>query len=113
MISNYMTQKDVVHELKERTGFYKHDLVVVLEALDDIIVEAMDTAKVGEPSEMRLFSGWRLGAKRLPERSSFDPRDRSEIITPEKLTPYCKFTRAYKNKINASDDVDEEFSDDE
>lgn len=113
MISTYMTQKDVIDELSERTGFYKRELKVVFEELDDIIVEAMNTATFDEPSEIRLFSGWRLGAKRLPERPYCDPRDRSEIITPEKLIPYCKFKQSYRNRINALEDENEEFSDDE
>lgn len=104
MISNYMTQKDVIDELKARTGFYKHNIKDVLDALEDIIIEHMNAATFDEPSEMRLFHGWRLGAKRMPERPYCDPRDRSEIITPEKVIPYCKFKQSFRDRINNIDD---------
>lgn len=108
MIKPYMTQDDVIDELKERTGFYKYNIQELLEALDDIIVEHMNTATFDEPSEMRLFKGWRIGAKRTPERASFDPRDRSEIITPEKLIPYCKLKQSFRNRINKWEDIDDD-----
>lgn len=100
MISNYMTQDDVIDELKNRTGFYKNNLRDVFDALDDIIVEHMNTATVEEPSEMILFKSWRLGGKRLPERESKDPRDGSKIITKEKVVPYCKFKQSFKDRVN-------------
>lgn len=112
MVKSYMTQDDVIDELKERTEFYKRDLRIVLEALDDIIVAHMNTATYDEPSEMRLFKGWRLGAKRVPERQLYDPRNRNEVITPEKLKPYCQFKNSYKQRINRYG-VDDEVLNDE
>jgi nucleoid DNA-binding protein len=111
MISNYMTQKDVIDELKARTGFYKHNIKDVLDALEDIIIEHMNAATFDEPSEMRLFHGWRLGAKRMPERPYCDPRDRSEIITPEKVIPYCKFKQSFRDRINEIEYDNEELLD--
>lgn len=107
MVSRIMTQKDVIDELKERTGFFKYNLQTVLDALDEIIVENMNTATYDEPSEITLFTGWRLGAKRVPERESYDPRDRAEIITPEKLIPYCKLKQSFRQRINQWDGVEE------
>ena len=113
MISNYMTQKDVIDELKARTGFYKHNIKYVLDALEEIIIDHMNAATFDEPSEMRLFHGWRLGAKRVPERPYCDPRDRSEIITPEKVIPYCRFKQSFRDRINEIEyDNDEELLDD-
>lgn len=100
MVTNYMTQDDVIDELKERTGFYKNNLRDVFDALDDIIVEHMNKATVEEPSEMIIFKSWRLGGKRLPERESKDPRDGSKIMTKEKVVPYCKFKQSFKDRLN-------------
>ena len=113
MVKSFMTQDDVIDELKERTGFYKKNIRDVLEALDDIILEHMNTATYDEPSEMRLFKGWRLGAKRIPARQSYDPRNRDEIVTPEKLKPYCQFKNSYKQRINKYDMDDNEGLNDE
>lgn len=113
MITNYMTQDDVIDELKDRTGFYKSNLRDVFDALDDIIIEHMNTATIEEPSEMRLFKSWRLGGKRLPEREVKDPRDGQSVITKEKVVPYCKFKQSFKNRLNNynSGDYYEEIDD--
>ena len=100
MITKYMTQDDVIDELKDRTGFYKNNLRDVFDALYDIIIEHMNTATVEEPSEMILFKSWRLGGKRLPEREVKDPRDGQLVMTKEKVVPYCKFKKSFKNRLN-------------
>ena len=112
MVSRNMDQKDIIDELKERTGFYKKNIKELLAALDDIIIENMNMATYDEPSEIILFSGWRLGAKRVPERPYCDPRNRAEIITPEKVIPYCKLKQSYRQRLNKweqEDDFEEEF----
>lgn len=109
-----MTQEDVVEELKARTGFYKKNIRELLEALDSIIVENMNTATYDEPSEIRLFMGWRLGAKRVPERRSYDPRNRNEIVTSEKLIPNCQLKQSFRNRINKWEyKGEEDITDDE
>lgn len=100
MVSREMDQKDIIDEIKDRTDYNKKDLRVVFKVLDDIIIESMNMATYDEPSEIILFSGWRLGAKRVPARPYCDPRNRAEIITPEKLIPYCKLKQSYRQRIN-------------
>lgn len=95
-----MTQEDVIDELKNRTGFYKNNIRDVLDALDSIIIEHMNTATIEEPSEMRLFKSWRLGGKRVPERKVMDPRNGQSVITKEKVLPYCKFKPSFKARVN-------------
>ena len=107
MITNFMMQDDVITEIKERTGFYKKDIQMVMDALEDIIIEHMHTATFEQPAEMRLFKGWRMGAKRTPERESIDPRDRSTIVTPEKLIPHCKFKQSFRDRMNRQDRMSE------
>ena len=106
-----MTQSDVVDEIKEQTGFFKKDIQVVLDALDDIIIDHMRMATLDEPSEMRLFHGWKLGGKRLPERPYRDPRNGKTIITPEKVVPYCQFKVSIRQKINQENIDNLEFED--
>ena len=116
MILREMNQKDIIDELKNRTGFYKTNIKQLLDALEDIIIENMNTATYDEPSELILYHGLRLGAKRVPERPYKDPRNQEDIITPEKLIPYCKLKQSFRqriNKLEIDEDFDEEdFSDD-
>ena len=60
----------------------------------------MNMATLDEPSEARLFFGWKIGAKRLPEREARDPRNGETVVSPEKITPYCHFAQNFKRKIN-------------
>ena len=100
MIKKFMTQSDVVDTIKQQTGFFKKDIQVVIDALDDIIIDNMRMATVDEPSEIKLFHGWKLGGKRLPERPYRDPRNGQSIVTPEKVVPYCQFKLSIRQRIN-------------
>ena len=111
MVSKKMSQKDIVDEIKLRTNYNKKDLRVVFKVLDDIIIENMNMATYDEPSEVVLFKGWRLGAKRVPEREWREPRGGTTIAS-EKLIPYCKLKQSFRNRINNLE-IDEEIDDDE
>ena len=117
MVERQMKQKDIISEIKLRTGYNKKDIRVVFEVLDDIIVENMNMATYDEPSEMILFHGWRLGARRLPDREWREPRFGGTTITPAKLIPYCKLKQSFRDRINKLEQVDvdenEELDDDE
>ena len=116
MVNLEMTQKDVIDELKNRTGFYKKELRVVLDTLEEIIIENMNMATYDKSSEIVLFPGWRLGAKRLPVREWREPRHGGTTITPEKLIPYCKLKQSFRSRINQWEqpdiNEDEEICDD-
>lgn len=95
-----LQRKELVDELSLRTGFYKANLNIILEALDDIIVENMSMATEDEPSEVRLSLGFVFGGRFSPEHEAKDPRDGSVITTPSKYIPYAKFTPSFRKKIN-------------
>ena len=95
-----MKRKELVDELATRTGFYKHNLNTILDALDDIIVENMSMATEDEPSEIRLSLGFTLGGRYSPSHEAKDPRDGSIIMTKAKYIPYARFSPAFRKKIN-------------
>lgn len=101
-MKKFMNQDDVVDVLNQKTGFYKKDLRIVMDALEETLVEYMTTATQDKPSEIRLFHGWKIGAKLTPERAAKDPRNGADIITPEKLIPYCRFETTLKQKLNSN-----------
>ena len=115
-MERYIDQFDVVDELNERTGIYKKDIRVVLEELENIILENMQTATVEEPSECRLFFGFIIGAKRMAAKKKTHPKTRELIDVPEHLNPYVRFKSTFQKKANnftkgASDD--EEYVDED
>ena len=95
-----MKRKQLVDELSARTGFYKHNIDTMLDALDDVIVENMSTATKDEPSEIRLSLGFALGGRYSPKHEVRDPRTGEKVMTPAKYIPYAKFSPAFRKKIN-------------
>ena len=94
-----MKKEDLFDELAERTGFFKKNMKEVVEALEDIIQEHFTTAEFGEDSELRLAPGVLLCGERKPEGESLDPRDRSVVVSPEKVIPYAVFKQSIRKKL--------------
>ena len=99
-MKSFISQEDIIDRLHKETEFYKKDLRLIMDSLEEVIMEMMTDAKEGHPSEIRLFHGWKLGAKVLPERETKNPKTGEDIITPEKLSPYCSFEQTFKKKLN-------------
>ena len=94
-----MKKPELTDELAARTGFYKKNMKEVVEALADIVVEHFNTATFDEPSELHLAPGLVLVGTRKPEGKSIDPRDRSEIVSPEKVIPSAVFKPSLRLKL--------------
>lgn len=95
-----MKKPDLVEELAARTGFYKKNMKEVVEVLADIVVEQLQTATFEEDSEFHIAPGVLICGKRKPRQESIDPRDRSTIITPEKVVPYAVFKPSVRLKLH-------------
>lgn len=94
-----MKKSELVDELAKRTGFYKKNMLEVVNALADIIEESFKMAKFDADSELHLAPGVVLCGKRKPKGESLDPRDRSVIVTPEKVIPYALFKQSIRQKL--------------
>ena len=104
-------QLTFVNKIREKTGFYKKDIVEVLRAFEEVIYESMQTATIDEPSEIRLFNGFVIGAKRIPTKQARDPRNQETITAPEHLNPYARFKPTFKRNLNCCGEmqVDAEY----
>ena len=94
-----MKKQELINELSERTGFFKKDMSVVVNALEKIVSEHFNTATFDEPSEFHIAPGVVICGRRTPERESIDPRDRSTITTPEKVVPFAVFKPSIRKKL--------------
>lgn len=94
-----MKKLDIVDELAERTHFYKHNMVTVVEALADIILENLQSAELDADSELYLAPGIVIVGKRKPQCQASDPRNGETIITPEKVMPYAIFKQSVRQKL--------------
>ena len=93
-------KQELIDELSKRTGFYKHNIDTILDALDDVIVENMSAATKDEPSEICLSLGFKLGGRYSPKHEARNPKTGEMCITPAKYIPYAKFSPAFRKKIN-------------
>lgn len=90
---------ELVEELAARTGFYKNSMLSVVNALEDIILESLQTATLDEDSELHLRHGVVIRGKRVPEHEATDPRTQEKIITPEKVIPSAEFKQSVRQKL--------------
>ena len=82
---------DLVDLLAKKTSFYKQNMRDVANALEDIILESLQSATFEQDSELHLAKGVRICARRVPEGEAKDPRTGEMIISPEKVIPYAEF----------------------
>lgn len=93
------SQADIIQILRQKTGYYKKDLRVVLNALNDAIITVLATAKIDEPVQIKLFDGFYIQAKFEPERPARDPRTGEWITAREKIKPNVQVRRWFKECI--------------
>lgn len=98
-MDNVFKKNDLVDMLHKKTGFYKKNMLEVANALEDIILECLQSATFEHNSELHLAPGVVLVGTRKPEQESIDPRDRSIIITPEKVIPSAVFKQSIRKKL--------------
>ena len=94
-----MKKQELIDELSERTGFFKKDMKVIVDALSDVIMDQFMSATYDEPSELHLAPGVVIGGKRVEAHEAVDPRNRETIITPEKVIPYATFKSSVRKKL--------------
>lgn len=92
-------KQELIDELSARTGFYKHNMKDVVEALADIILENMQSATFKQDSELHLRHGVIIGGRRVPKREAKDPRTGETIMSPEKVIPYALFKPSVRQKL--------------
>lgn len=110
-MDRYIDQFDVVDMLAKKTGYYKYQIREVMDALEEIIYENMQTATYDEPSECRLFFGFILGAKRIPARKKRHPYSQEMVDIVEHLNPYATFKKTFRKKINEFTEGNENTND--
>lgn len=95
-----LQRKDVINGLAKRSGFYKKYMDDILDALEDFLIDSLSEATIDEEVEIQLVKGLTIGAVKNPSRDGKDPRNQKDIMIPERILPYAKFTQTFKQKIN-------------
>lgn len=100
MANNVFKKDDLVDLLHEKTGFYKKNMVEVANALEEIILECLQSATFEHDSELQLAPGVVLVGKRKPASEAVDPRNGEVIISPEKVIPSAIFKQSIRLKLH-------------
>ncbi|MGN5455191.1 MAG: HU family DNA-binding protein [Candidatus Kurthia intestinigallinarum] len=90
---------ELIDILAEKTGFYKCNMKVVVDALADIVIENLQTATFEQDSEFHLAPGVVIMGKRVPEREAKDPRTGGMVMSPEKVIPRAVFKPSVRLKL--------------
>lgn len=95
-----LQRQEVIDELSKRAEFYKKPTAKFLDALEEMLTDILSEASLDEDVEIQLVKGLTIGASRNPSHPGKDPRNQNDIVVPEKVVPYAKFTYTFKQKIN-------------
>lgn len=99
MKDNIFNKEDIVDMLAEKTGFYKKNMLDVVNAFEEIIMECLQSATFDSDSELRLAPGIVICGKRKPAGEAKDPRTGEVIISPEKVIPSAVFKQSVRLKL--------------
>lgn len=94
-----MNRDDLARALAEKTGFYVKNMTDVTVALEEIVLENLQTATFDEDSELLIAPGVVIGGRRVPAREAKDPRTGEMILSPEKVIPYATFKQSIRQKL--------------
>lgn len=94
-----ITRKQIIEDLSMRCGFYKKDIKILLNEIDDLIKEYYSMATLEDEIRIKLIEGLVLGCKIIEERERVNPQDRSPVICPEAPIPIAKYTQDFKDKL--------------
>lgn len=98
-MSNIYKKEDLVDMLAAKTGFYKMNMREVANALEDVILECLQSATFEQDSELLLAPGVVLVGTRKAEGKAKDPRTGEVIISPEKVVPSAIFKQSIRKKL--------------
>lgn len=94
-----MKKKDLAYKIADKCGFYKKNMMSVVDSLPDIILEQLQTATFEQDAEIHLIPGLVIGGRRVPAREAKDPRTGEVIVSPEKVIPYAEFKPTLRLKL--------------
>lgn len=98
-MNNIYKKNDLVCLLTKKTNFYKKNMREVVDALEDIILECLQSATFEQDSQLLLAPGVILVGHRVPEREAKDPRTGEKILSPEKVIPKAVFKPSMRLKL--------------
>lgn len=95
-----LNRKDLARVIAKKCDYTIASVEEMLKAQEDAIEELLAQATAEDNIDIKIARGLIIGSKYYPERAAKDPRNQNDIIVPEKVIPYAKFSYTLKQKIN-------------
>ena len=95
-----LQRKEVIDELAKRSGFFKNSTEKFIDALESMLVDVLSEADIDESIEIQVTKGFVVGATKKAAYTAKDPRNQNDVVVPERIMPYAKFTQTFKQRIN-------------
>lgn len=94
-----MKRKEIADALYKKTNFYKKNMLKVVDAFAEIVIENLQSATLEEDSSIQIAPGIYIIGHRVPDRAAKDPRTGEDIISPEKVIPRAEFKASIRHKL--------------
>ena len=95
-----LNKKDLARAIAGKCEYTIASVEEMLDAQEEVLEELLAQATEDDNMEIKIARGLVIGSKFSPERAAKDPRNQDDIIVPEKVSPYAKFSYTFKQKIN-------------
>lgn len=89
-----MKKADFIKKIAEKTGFTQKDTKVVVGAIREIVIEALNN-----DDDIQVIDGVKLSRKYMAERQSRNPQTGEAITVPAKHAPKCEFANSFKELV--------------
>ena len=99
-----INRDELVRRLSEQSGYYMKDIKAVLQAMDDVVFDALCEVDDDNDVAIQLVQGIKIKASVVPERDRVDPRTQEPIVVGATVKPACKFSQDYRIKLQESYD---------
>lgn len=91
-----MVKKELIDRLSERSGLYKKDTEILLDALEEVITDAMVNGEI-----IPIMNVGKFMTKIVPEREARNPKTGEKVIVPAHRTMKFKQSNVMKDILSA------------
>jgi len=95
-----MTKADLVKDVSAETGIIRKDVALAVDAFLEAIKDSM---KDGKHIEIRGFGTFKLKVRK--ERIGRNPKTEEKVKVPSRVVPTFKFSRAFKEDVDDSNNT--------
>ena len=99
-----ITRDEMIRRLSEKSGYYMKDIKTLLQAMDDVVFEALCEVDDDNDVAIQIVQGVKLKATVVPERDRVDPRTQEPIVVKATVKPACKFSQDIRIKLQEAYD---------